>query len=170
MRCFLTVLCVAGLTIGCGGGGGEPAGQTASAPAPERALIQVDAPEPMVAPEAVEVSSDTDWEAKVHNKDIEIIGVLNVINPVAAYITAGFEQYGDRFSPVLNEEWEDTQVQLTAALGLYESCNERRTAGTFDKKLFLDMEEVWQILVKTGVAGVRTKSMVDAEVKKITAT
>ena len=27
------------------------------------------------------------------------------------------------------------------------------------------MEEVWQLLVKTGVAGVRTKSMVDAEVK-----
>jgi hypothetical protein len=170
MRSFLTVLAVAGLAIGCGGGGGEPAGPTASASAPERVLIQVDVPEPLVAPDPVEVSSENDWEAKSHNKDIEIIGVLNVINPVAAYITAGFEQYGDRFSPVLQEEWEDTQVQLAAALGLYESCKERRAAGEFDKQLFLDMEEVWQLLVKTGVAGVRTKSMVDAEVKKITAT
>jgi len=170
MRGFLTVLCVAGLSIGCGGGGGEPAGQGPPAPSPERVLIQVEAPEPLEAPEAVEVSSDTDWEARIHNKDIEIIGVLNVINPIAAYITVGFEQYGDRFSPVLQEEWEDTQVQLTAAMGLYESCNERRAAGKYDKQLFLDMEEVWQLLVKTGVAGVRTKSMIDAEVKKITAT
>jgi len=96
--------------------------------------------------------------------------VLNVINPVAAYITAGFEQYGDRFSDTLQEEWGDTQAQLTAAPTLYESCKERRSAGQFDKQLFLDMEEVWQLLVKTGVAGVRTKSMIDSEVKKITAT
>ena len=163
MKCFLTVLCVAGLTIGCGGGGGEPAGQTASAPSPERALIQVDAPEPMVVPEAVEVSSDTDWEAKVHNKDIEIIGVLNIINPVATYIVAGFDQYGSSFSEVLHEEWADTQVQLTAATTLYGDCQKRMEAGDYDKKLFLDLEEVWQLLVKTGVAGVRTKSMVDQE-------
>jgi hypothetical protein len=121
-------------------------------------------------PDPVEVASDTDWKSRCHNKDIEIIGVLNIINPVAAYITAGFEQYGDRFSETLKEEWADTQVQLTAALTLYESCKERRTAGQFDKQLFLDMEEVWQLLVKTGVAGVRTKSMVDSEAKKITAT
>ena len=95
---------------------------------------------------------------------------LNVINPVAAYITAGFDQYGDRFSDVLNEEWGDTQVQLTAALTLYESVKQRRDAGEFDKQLFLDMEEVWQLLVKTGVAGVRTKSMVDSESKRITGT
>jgi len=40
-------------------------------------------------------------------------------------------------------------------------------AGNTDKQLFLDLEEVWQLLVKTGVAGVRTKSMVDAELKRM---
>ena len=170
MKGLLTVLCVAGLLVGCGGGGGDTADYAETAQAPERVLIQVEAPEPLAAPEPVEVSSDTDWEARTHNKDIEIIGVLNVINPIAAYITAGFEQYGDRFSDTLNEEWGDTQTQLTAALTLYESCKERRSAGEYDKQLFLDMEEVWQLLVKTGVAGVRTKSMVDSEVKRLTAT
>jgi hypothetical protein len=170
MKGLLTVLCIAGLSIGCGGGGGEATGYSETARAPERVLIQVETPEPLPTPEPVEVSSETDWEARSHNKDIEIIGVLNVINPVAAYITAGFNQYGDRFSDTLNEEWADTQTQLTAALTLYESCKERRAAGEYDKKLFLDMEEVWQGLVKTGVAGVRTKSMVDSEVKRLTAT
>ncbi len=170
MKRLLTVLCVAGLFFGCGGGGGDSAEYSAPADTPERVLIQVEAPEPLEVPAPVEVASDTDWEAKSHNKDIEIIGVLNVINPIAAYITAGFEQYGDRFSETLQEEWADTQAQLTAALTLYESCKERRSSGQYDKQLFLDMEEVWQGLVKTGVAGVRTNQMVDSEVKRITAT
>ena len=167
MRVLLTVICVAGL-LGCGGGG--EATSSESAAAPERVLIKVDAPEALEVPEPVVLTSDSDWEGKAHNKDIEIIEVLNVINPVAAYITAGFDQYGERFSDVLNEEWDDTQVQLTAALTLYESCKERRSAGSYDKQLFLDMEQVWQLLVKTGVAGVRTKTMIDSEVKRMTAT
>ena len=40
-------------------------------------------------------------------------------------------------------------------------------AGEYDKRLFLDLEQVWQSLVKTGVAGVRTKSMVDSELAKL---
>jgi len=167
MRVFLTILCVAGL-IGCSGGGETTSAEPA--PTPQKVLIKVEAPEPLEVPAPVELSSDTDWEGKAHNKDIEIIEVLNVINPVAAYITAGFDQYGDKFSDVLNEEWGDTQIQLTAALTLYESCKERRASGNYDKQLFLDMEEVWQLLVKTGVAGVRTKTMIDSEVKRITAT
>jgi len=167
MRVLVTVLCLAGL-VGCAGGGEATPAETAAAPA--RALIKVDAPEALEVPAPVVLTSDSDWEGKAHNKDIEIIEVLNVINPVAAYITAGFDQYGERFSDVLNEEWDDTQVQLTAALTLYESCKERRSAGSYDKQLFLDMEEVWQLLVKTGVAGVRTKTMIDSEVKRMTAT
>jgi len=172
MRGLLTVLCVVALSLslGCSGGGGEPAGYAEAEAAPARELVVYDAPEPMEVPAPVEVTSDTDWESKCHNKDIEIIGVLNIVNPVAAYITAGFEQYGDRFSDVLNEEWVDTQYQLTAALTLYDSCKARRAAGEYDKQLFLDLEEVWQLLVKTGVAGVRTKSMVESEVKRLTAT
>ena len=51
---------------------------------------------------------------------------------------------------------------------LYEDCQGRIDSGEADKQLFLDMEGVWQILVKTGVAGVRTKSMIDAELAAMT--
>jgi hypothetical protein len=97
-----------------------------------------------------------------------VIQVINIINPVAAYITAGFEQYGQRIkNKTVHEEWTDTQDQLTKALELYDSCKKRKEQGKFDKKLFLDMEGTWQLLVKTGVAGVRTKSMLDAELQKL---
>ena len=124
--------------------------------------LEVTPPEPLGFRSPNSRPRRDDWEAKAHNKEIEVIEVINIINPVAAYITEGFKQYGDRFSPTLHEEWADTQVQLTAPT-LYEDCKERREAGDFDKKLFLDLEEVWQLLVKTGVAGVRAKSMVDSE-------
>ena len=151
--------------IGCGGPA-EEGGDQAEAP---KAGIQLDVTPPaaLEVPEPMEVSSDTDWAAKAHNKNIEVVQVINIINPVAAYITKGFEGYGDKFSPTLEEEWADTQVQLTAATTLYGSCQERMKAGEADKQLFLDLEEVWQLLVKTGVAGVRTKSMVDQELSKL---
>ena len=161
----LTVICVMLVAAGCGGGSGE-AGSAAPAAAAERPLVEVEMPAPLELPEAQTVTSDTDWGAKAHNKEIEIIQVLNVINPVATYITAGFDLHGSKFSPTLQEEWVDTQAQLGAALTLYEDCKSRRAAGQIDKQLFLDMEEVWQLLVKTGVAGVRTKSMVDDELRR----
>lgn len=151
--------------LGCGGAADDVSYEAEAEPAAP--LVVVEAPEPMVVPEAKEVSSEDDWEARAHNKNIEVIQVLNIINPVAAYIIAGFEQYGDSFSPVLNEEWEDTQVQLGQATTLYATCQERLDAGEYDKKLFLDLEQVWQTLVKTGVAGVRTKSMVDSEISRL---
>jgi hypothetical protein len=164
MRSLLIGLLAAGLVIGCGGSEGAPAGE----PEAEAPLLTVETPDPMPVPEPMEVSSDEDWEAKVHNKDIEVIQVLNIIVPVATYITAGFEQYGENFSATLQEEWHDTQEQLTAAQTLYEDCKERREAGAFDKQLFLDYEEVWQLLVKTGVAGVRTQTMVNDEIRRRT--
>jgi hypothetical protein len=153
--------------MGCGGG--EVTDYADEADAPKGVQIQAEAPEPMEVPERRESSSDTDWEAKAHNKEIEIIEVLNIINPIAAYITEGFKQYGERFSPTLQEEWGDTREQLTKALTLYEDCKKRKAEGKFDKQLFLDLEESWQLLVKTGVAGVRTKSMVDSELQRMTA-
>lgn len=158
------------LLVGCGGGSYESdeAGSVATeGETAERVLIQVDEPEPLDVPEPKTVASDTDWEARVYNKEIEVIQVINIINPVATYITAGFERFGDKFSPTLQEEWADTQAQLGKALSLYDSCKKRKEAGTFDKQHFLDLEEVWQLLVKTGVAGMRTKSMVDSEAKRI---
>jgi hypothetical protein len=156
---------VALFLLGCGQQGAPPEAPVAAADKP---LLNVKAPAPMPLPGRMEPSSDTDWKARTNNKDIEVIQVINIINPVAAFVTEGFKQYGDRFSDQLQEEWHDTQQQLGKALTLYESCKERKAKGTFDKKLFLDLEEVWQALVKTGVAGVRAKTMVEAEIRKLT--
>lgn len=100
MRRFLIGILTITLVAGCGGTDSPPAGE----PEAEAPLLTVEAPEPLAVPEAMEVSSDEDWEARVHNKDIEIIGLLNVINPIAAYIAEGFNQHGDNFSPTLQEE------------------------------------------------------------------
>ncbi|MCJ7753889.1 MAG: hypothetical protein MUP13_04960 [Thermoanaerobaculales bacterium] len=166
MKKLMMLALVSGLLFGCGSGSDEAMYED-EAPSAEPVLLEFEAPPALEVPEHREVTADNDWEAKVHNKNIEVIEVINVINPVAAYITAGFNQYGDSFSPTLQEEWEDTQVQLTQATTLYESCNQRMAAGEYDKQLFLDLEQVWQGLVKTGVAGVRTKSMVDSELARL---
>jgi hypothetical protein len=166
MKTTTLIFLMCALLVGCAGGGGEPE-QVARKPAePDIPLVTVETPEPLTVPEPVTLSSDTDWKGKAHNKQIEVIQVINVINPVAAYITEAFKQHGSKFSPTLHEEWTDTQAQLTKAMSLYDSCKQRMSGETFDKQLFLDLEEVWQLLVKTGVAGVRTKSMVDAELRK----
>ena len=165
MKKLALIIFAVAFALGCGGAAEEgtyESDEPAAAP-----LLEVEAPPAIEVPEPVEVTADDDWEAKVHNKNIEVLGVINIINPVAAYITEGFNQYGDSFSPTLHEEWEDTQVQLTQATTLYGSCQERMEAGDFDKQLFLDLEETWQLLVKTGVAGVRTKSMVDSELARL---
>jgi hypothetical protein len=165
MKKTVMLLALMALVIGCGGAAEEAVREAEVAEAAP--LLEVEAPPALAAPEPREVSGDNDWAARTHNKNIEVIGVINVINPVAAYITEGFKQYGSSFSPTLHEEWEDTQAQLTQATTLYESCKQRMEAGEADKELFLDLEEVWQLLVKTGVAGVRTKSMVDSELAKL---
>ena len=60
---------------GCGASE-EPAEQAAAEQAP---LIEVEAPEPIPEPEPKTVASDTDWEAKAHNKEIEVIQVIIVV-------------------------------------------------------------------------------------------
>jgi len=166
MKKLALLVLIPGLLLGCGGATDE-ASYEAEASDPAPVLLEVEAPPALEVPAPREVTADDDWEAKAHNKNIEVVQVINIINPVAAYITEAFKQYGSSFSPTLHEEWEDTQVQLTQATTLYGTCNERMDARAFDKKLFLDLEEVWQLLVKTGVAGVRTKSMVDSELAKL---
>ena len=166
MKKLALLVLVPGLLLGCGGAADE-ASYEAEAPGAEPVLLEVEAPPAIEVPERLEVASDDDWAARVHNKNIEVLEIINIINPIAAYITVGFDQYGDSFSPTLQEEWEDTQAQLGQALTLYDSCKERMAAGEHDHALFLDLEEVWQLLVKTGVAGMRTKSMIDSEVTKL---
>jgi hypothetical protein len=65
------------------------------------------------------------------------------------------------------EEWDDTVAQLTRANGIYEEAKAKMEQKKFDKSLFLQLEEAWQIYVKVGVAGVRTKTMVDSELEKM---
>ncbi len=161
---FITIF----LITSCSGGGDNSPAESTQKAAAVGAQVEFTAPEATPVPEYQMPKSDSDWKAICNNKNIEIIQVLNIINPVAVYLTEGFKQYGDKIkNPTLHEEWADTQVQLTKALTLYDTCKKSRDAAKFSKKLFLDLEEVWQLLVKTGVAGVRTKSMLDAELKKI---
>lgn len=165
MKRVAFLVLVFGLVVSCGGS--EVAERAIEPQAEDTVLLVVEPPKPLEVPALVEVSSDTDWKAKAHNKEVEVIQVLNIINPVAAYITAAFEQHGDSFSPAVHEEWTDTKAQLTKAITLYDSCKERQAAGQYDRKLYLDFEETWQLLVKTGAAGVRTKSMVDSELRRL---
>jgi hypothetical protein len=166
MKKLAMLIFVSAFMFGCGGAADE-ATYEAEAPAAEPVLLEVEAPPALEVAEPKEVTGEDDWEARVHNKNIEVVQVINIIQPIAAYITVGFEQYGSSFSETLHEEWADTQVQLTQATTLYGSCQERMANGEFDKQLFLDLEEVWQGLVKTGVAGVRTKQMVDSELARL---
>ncbi len=125
--------------------------------------VSYEAPAAAEVPARVTPESDSDWQAITNNKNAEIVEVLNIINPVAAFIIAAFDQYSDKLSEVTHDEWTDTQVQLGNASTLYGDCVKRLEAGNFDRQLFLDLEESWQIFVKVGVAGVRTKTMIDSD-------
>lgn len=129
--------------------------------------VKFEVPEAMAVPERMEPESETDWKAKVNNKNAEVIEVLNILNPVAAFLTAAFEQFGDEFGEVTHEEWVDTQAYLTKALTLYDESQKLMEKKKFTKQLFLDLEETWQLLVKVGVAGIRTKSMVDSDLARM---
>ena len=88
MRNLIVLLLVFGLLIGCGERTGEP-GEQAPQVAAKAPLIKVTPPEPLDVPEPVTLKSDTDWQGKAHNKEIEVISLINILNPVAAYITEG---------------------------------------------------------------------------------
>lgn len=167
MKSILFVLIASlGLTA-CPQPAAEEAPVEAAKPAKKALEVVYEAPAALPVPEKQVAKADDDWPARINNKNREVVELINILNPVAGFLTAGFEQYGPKLSETLHEEWADTQVQLTKALTLYDGCKERMAAGTTDKQLYLDLEEVWQILVKTGVAGLRTKSMIDDELKRL---
>ena len=130
MKKLAMIIFVSAFVFGCGGSVDE-ATYEAEAPAAEPVLLEVEAPPALEVAEPKEVTGEDDWEARVHNKNIEVVQVINIIQPIAAYITVGFEQYGSSFSETLHEEWSDTQVQLTRATTLYGSCQERMANGEF---------------------------------------
>lgn len=166
MKLVTTLFVVAMLLLGCAAPESDSDGGADETPT---ITINPEPPELMAVPTAVKIKGPEDWGGKAHNKEIEVIQVINILLPVKAYLVEGFKQYGTKISPTTNEDWEDTQAQLTTALGLYGKCAERKKGGEVSKQLFLDLEEVWQALVKTGVAGIRTKQMLDEELKKIAA-
>ncbi len=154
------------LLAGCSGDTSTPETKQETASA-STAKVSFKAPDAIAVPERVTPKNENDWEARVNNKNAEVIEVLNILNPVAAYLTAAFEQYGDKLTERTHEEWDDTVAQLTKATTMYGECNKQMEQKKYDKKLFLKLEESWQTLVKVGVAGVRTKTMVDDELSKL---
>lgn len=165
MRVLLILVVSTLLMAGCGKGKSDVADTAAEAPA--GAKLNVKAPEPLPVPPRKTPASPEDWQTIANNKESEVIETINLINPVAAYLQEGFKQYGTHFSPRLHEEWVDTQAQLTKAMKAYDAAKARKAEGKYDKQLFLAMEGTWQDLVKTGVAGMLTKSMMDAELQNM---
>jgi hypothetical protein len=161
----VAVLLALTLVMGCAQQESSSDAEQAAAVAASK--VTYETPAALDVPATMVPADENDWAAKVNNKNAEIIGVLNILNPVAAYLTAAFEQYGTKFSQTTNEEWTDTVAQLTAANTIYGECKESMDQGKADKDLFLKLEEAWQIYVKVGVAGIRTKSMVDSELASL---
>jgi hypothetical protein len=162
---ILITILITGLSLtGCS----KKEAGSSDAPAITQTGLEVtfEAPAPMEVTARMEPESDSDWHAISNNKNIEIVEVLNIITPVAVYITAAFEQYSAKLGEITHEEWEDTQHQLTKGSTLYGDCVKRLEAGKYDRQLFLDLEESWQIFVKVGVAGLRTKAMLEADLKR----
>lgn len=95
MKKLFPILIMLLFVFGCGKGEEKAAG-TASEDAGKGVTVEYTAPEPLEVPQAKTPKSEDDWEARVRNKEIEVIQLLNIINPIAAYITAGFEQYGSQ--------------------------------------------------------------------------
>jgi hypothetical protein len=161
IKYFLFVLTMMILLYGCSKQ--ETEATVEESKQPQAYTVNVTAPEPLPVPQKIDPKSETDWESRTNNKNMEIVQVLNILYPVAAYITAAFEQHGDKLSDLTVEEWEDTQNQLTRASELYEKCKAKLENKEFNKQLFLNLEETWQLFVKVGSAGVRTKKMIDQE-------
>ncbi|MCP4567439.1 MAG: hypothetical protein GY841_07655 [FCB group bacterium] len=164
-KVILAMILIAGLIlVGCSQE--DSSSTTTDEPTAPKLVVNYETPAVLDVPARMEPKSDSDWEAIANNKNAEIVEVLNILNPVAAYLTAAFEQYGSKFGEITIEEWTDTQDQLTKASNLYGECKQRMADNKFDKKLFLDLENAWQIFVKVGVAGLRTKTMVDMDLAK----
>lgn len=164
LRALLIVTILIGLLLtGCSR---EESSSSADEPSAPALTVNFESPVAIEIPPRMEPKSDADWEAIVNNKNAEIIEVLNILNPVAAYIIAAFEQYSGKLGEITHEEWTDTQEQLARAGEIYDDCKNRMDAGNIDKKLFLDLEEAWQVFVKVGVAGLRTKAMIESDLAR----
>lgn len=102
-----------------------------------------------------------DWKVRCETKVGEIKGVIEILNPVVAFLTDAFKQH--KFTETTTEEWADALAQFTLATKAHDKAQEWMQAGQFDKRTFLKLEEAWQYYVKTGVAGLRAKGMVENE-------
>jgi hypothetical protein len=110
------------------------------------------------------VAQDVDWKVKCEGKVAEIEEIIGILNPVVEYLTEAFDK--NTFTEITSEEWADAVVQFTHANGNYDKAKAWMVEETYNKKTFLKLEEAWQYYVKTGVAGIRAKGMVDSELGK----
>ena len=110
------------------------------------------------------IAQDVDWKFKCERKVAEVESIIGILNPVVEYLTVAFDN--NTFTETTTEEWADAVHQFTQANKKYNSAKEWMEEETYDKKTFLKLEEAWQYYVKTGVAGIRAKGMVDSELGK----
>lgn len=115
----------------------------------------------IVATFALAQDKPVDWEARCDAKIVEIEAVIEILGPVVTYLTEAFEK--NTFTETTTEEWGDAVTQFTYANKYYDLAKSWMKEGKYNKLTFLKLEEAWQYYVKTGVAGLRTKSMVDHE-------
>ena len=131
MKRILIVCAVAGLMVGCGGGQPAETGGSAAEP-PKAALIKVEAPEPLEIPEAREVASDTDWEAKAHNKEREILEVLNKFSVVHVIAAEGIELLFLVALGIPLQRRLDIRREAQMQFNVFTSCEMKRF---FDKRI-----------------------------------
>jgi uncharacterized protein YcfL len=79
MKKIALFILVSALLIGCGGSSDETVYEVEESTA-EAVLLEVEAPPAIEVPERLEVASDDDWAARVHNKNIEVLEIINIIN------------------------------------------------------------------------------------------
>lgn len=102
-----------------------------------------------------------DWNARCDAKVAEIEALIGILGPVVTYLTEAFEK--NTFTETTSEEWGDAVTQFTYANKYYDLAKGWMKDGKYNKRTYLKLEESWQYYVKTGVAGLRAKSMVDHE-------
>lgn len=111
-------------------------------------------------------AQETNWEKRITEKQAAVDSLRETLKPIVSELSNAFEKHGEELSVYTTEEWKDAQHWYSLANSKYEEVKKRLKPENYNQTLYLELEEVWQLYVKAGSAGVRTKFMVDRELKK----